>query len=61
MSQRSGDACPKNCGGRLHVRNSERQGSVQVQYLACAKCGARPANSKVVLPADQIRRRALTV
>lgn len=55
---KSGDACPrKECLGRLHVVNSDRRGDYQVQYLGCAKCGERPANNKVIIPAESIRRR----
>lgn len=56
---KSGDRCPAKCGGRLHVRNSERRGSVQVQYLACAVCGHRPEANKVILPAEAVRRRTV--
>jgi hypothetical protein len=57
---RSGDRCEcKECQGRLHVRNSEQHGDHQIQYLACAVCGHRPSDNKVVVPADNIRRRAI--
>lgn len=53
---RSGDPC--QCGGRLYVANSEAHGQSQVRYLACDKCGKRPENNKVIVPAEYIRRRS---
>lgn len=55
---RSGDPCSeRGCNGRLHVANSVRSGSSQLQYLACALCGKRPSDNVVIVPAEQIRRR----
>jgi hypothetical protein len=54
---KSGDPCP--CGGRLYVANSEPHGAHQVRYLACDRCGNRPPNNKVIVPAEFIRRRGV--
>lgn len=58
MEVKSGDQCPNNCGGRLHVRNSKNRGSIQVQYLECCLCKSKPANNKVIVESGAVRRRA---
>jgi len=53
-----GDPCPlPTCPGSLVIYNSKRRRSVQVQYLRCNRCGARPPGGKRAVPALSVRRR----
>ncbi len=48
---RPGQPCTACHSGRLRVANTRRHGGRIVRYLACARCGHRPARNKVVAPA----------
>lgn len=45
--------CPK-CGARMRVETSRRNGSVQLQYLACRECHARKSRA---VPTSQVWQR----
>ena len=53
----SGDPCPKNCGGRLHVYSTRNGGDFQIRYLCCASCKTKPSDNKVIERAASVRRR----
>lgn len=42
--------CGVCCRGRLVVKNTRRAAGSIVRYLACNKCGARPARNKLTGP-----------
>lgn len=59
----SGQVC-ESCGeGTYCVYSSflNESGTSQVQYVRCSQCFYRPANNKIVKPAENIRRREFTL
>lgn len=44
---KSGDKCPRDCGGQLITRNSRAIDTTRVRYLVCNKCGCNGGKSLV--------------
>ncbi len=54
---KSGDACCSCSGGRLRIYSSHDLGELRVQYLDCNKCGAKPADNRIIIEAHQVKKR----
>jgi hypothetical protein len=54
---RTGDPCPKDCGGHLWIHTSHTLGEFHVRYLRCADCKAVPENHIQMVKATEVRKR----
>jgi hypothetical protein len=53
----SGDHCVACKAGHYEVYSSKRRGDSQVRFLRCYLCCHKPQQNKLVIPADEVRRR----
>lgn len=53
VKHQSGDECPnpKCTGGVLTVVQTSVEGDSRLRYLGCRKCGQRPDDNKIIVPA----------
>lgn len=44
---KSGDKCPRDCGGQLIARTSRALDDTRIRYLICNRCGCNGGKSVV--------------